>query len=374
MTLRPRLVAVVAALVLLTGCGDDGSDPPSRSAWTTVPPAPLSARHGAVGAWLDGRFVLVGGDSGPACPANASCAEPAAPPRTDGATFEPSTGRWRMIAPAPRPVGGTGEAVVAGGRLYVPSSSHSRAGRAVLLSYDPARDRWAEHPLPPGESSQLVGVGRRVVSVGWSDEQTRAVDAVLDPGTDRWRQLPDDPLGPSFDRSAARLGDGLLLTAKDLVADPGAVRPSLTRLAVLDRTLTRWTTLPDSAIIGGSPTPVADRVVFPETGSADGGEIGNWGRPYPFGGILDPATGTWTPLPEPPETRTGVDRPGTVGDRTLVGGHLLDPVTLAWTPLPRAPWNGERTGHTILTSPDRILVWGGASGTANVAEGYLLSP
>jgi hypothetical protein len=375
------LAVTAAALALLAGCGGavealPGGEPSSAtSRWTQIPAGPLSARHGAVGGWIGERFLLVGGDPGPACPAGASCAEPAAPPLADGAAFDPTSGNWQPIADAPRPVGGYTTAVVADDRLWARSSGHSKAGGVVLLSYDLGEDQWSEHPLPPGESSQLVTTGDTIVAVDTSDEHTRAVDAALDLGTDRWKQLPDDPLGPSFDRGSAWLGDRLLLTAKDLVPNPGSERPTLTRLAVLDRSLTRWTGLPDSAIIGGSPTPVAGRVVFPETGSADGGQVGNWGRPYPYGGIVDPATMTWTPLPEPPTAKSGLaGYLGSVGDRTLVGGHLLSPVTSEWTQLPRAPWPDDRTGQAVLTSPDSIFAWGGATTEASVAGGYLLRP
>ena len=200
------------------------------------------------------------------------------------------------------------------------------------------------------------------------------MDAVYDPVTNRWDRLPGDPLGPSFDRSAAWLGDRLLLSGSDLVPNPGADGPSLTRLAVLDESWQQWTPLPDSDIIGGNPVWVSHRVVFPQTGSADGGKVGNWGRSYDEGAILDPVAAVWTALPSVPKGRSELEATvGNVGDRTLVGGHLLQPQTLAWTRLPTAPWGaGYRTSQTIITGPDSVFVWGGADLETNLAEGYLL--
>lgn len=148
----------------------------------------------------------------------------------------------------------------------------------------------------------------------------------------------------------------------------------LTRLAVLDATFQRWTLLPDSDIIGGSPVWVGGRVVFPGTGSADGGEIGNWGRDYFFGAIFDPGTGSWVRLPTPPRRWSGLEGVvGGVGDRAIVGGHLLQPRTLAWTKLPPAPWGqGYRGSQTFATGPGTVFVWGGDDGRDNLSEGYLM--
>ncbi|WP_157720358.1 Kelch repeat-containing protein [Friedmanniella luteola] len=378
-----RAAAALVACVLLPGCGSVADALPAEApvfpagvgAWSRLPPSPLSARHEAAGASLGGRFYVVGGWSDPPCPPAASCAAPARPPHRDGAAFDPATGRWRAIAPAPTPVGGVLQMTVVGQRLYVLTGSLDRADSPVsFLSYDPGADAWSTLPAPQLADPQLVAAGTKIVAVGCSDEQEAAVDAVFDPVTERWRRLPDDPLGPSYGRSAAWLGDQLLLTASDLVPSPGADGPPLTRLAVLDDGLTDWTLLPDSDIVGGHPTWVADRVVFPMTGSEDGGTIGTWGRHHANGAILDPATGTWTSLPEPPEGRSALDGViGSVGDRTLVGGQLLQPRTRTWTRVPAAPWGqGYRTSQTIVTGPDGVFVWGGSDEADNLAEGYLL--
>lgn len=214
----------------------------------------------------------------------------------------------------------------------------------------------------------------QLIAVSGSDEQGRTADQVFSPATGRWSNLPDDPLGPSFDREMVWLGDRLLLTAHHLVDNPGADGPSLTRLAVLDGSLKHWTTLPDSEIIGGNPQWVAERVVFPATGTADGGEVGNWGRDYSYGAIWDPATQAWSQLPSAPKRRSRLaGAVGSVTDTTLVDGHLLNPRTAAWTEIPPGGW-GDRTDQTILTSPDTIFVWGGLIDTKNTNEGFIYRP
>ena len=270
------------------------------------------------------------------------------------------------------PVSGWNSAVV-NDRWYFLTVGFPQADNAVtFLSYDPAADEWTSLPVPPAAAAaRLVAAGDRVMAISSSDEQVKAIDSVFDPASGSWQQMPDDPLGPSFDRGAVWLGDALLLTAKDLVPNPGSEKPSLVRLAMLDTTLTQWTLLPDSEILGGNPVSIAGRVVFPSTGSADGGEVNNWGRPFPFGGIFNPADSSWAPLPDPPAA-TGLD--GyilSVGDNTLVGGHLLNPATGGWTVVPTLP-GPSRNSATVLANTDTIVVWGGAAGDQNLADGYML--
>lgn len=368
-----RTLIVFTAAVLTAGCAGASesptADPPARTgsaAWTAAPTGPLAARHSVVATWVGGRFVVVGGRSGPPCPSNAGCAPPREPALRDGAILDPAAGTWTRIAPAPVPVTGPGfPPVVVGGRVYLLTDAP-----AAFLSYDPATDRW-QRLRPPPVDGALVAAGGTVLVVPTQSGQ--GADAAFDPRSGRWRRLSRDPLGPSFDRSAARLGDRVLLSAKRLGADPGA--PALVRLATADAGLTRWSALPDSEIIGFAPVTAAGQVVWPYTGSADGG--GGWGRSYPEGGILDPATGSWRPLPAVPWPAGPPTCCATaVGDRVLVDGHLLQPATGEWTRVPPLP-GGARNSATTAAGPDLLLVWGGATEQDDrtpLATGYLLRP
>ena len=152
----------------------------------------------------------------------------------DGASYDPVTDDWRMIAPAPGYIADTAGVAVAG-RLYFHTFANSGAS---LVSYDPGTDTWTTLTPHAGHGT-LVAAGDRLISIGSSDENTAAVDEVYDPATGAWTALPEDPLGTSFDREAVWVNGTLLLAGKELgagSASPPRVRPvSYTHLDVYKR-------------------------------------------------------------------------------------------------------------------------------------------
>lgn len=394
----PVITGVLAAA--LSGCApaaptqspvETVSTPHSRTSWTELPESPLSARRESAGAWVGDRFLIVGGRADQPCPPGADC-DTTEPARRDGASFDPDTGTWQRLADAPVPVSGSNTAVV-DGALYllaydgvsgVPPTEPGGGQVPFFMRYDLSTDAWTTLPSPPA-AGDLVAAGDRVLAIPGSDENVVGVDSVFDPATKTWTPLPDDPLGPSFDRTALWVGGEVLLAAKDLVESPGADGPSLVRLATLDRALEVWTRLADTDIIGIGAVAAAGRVVFPFSGSADGGAVGAWDHPYANGGIYDPSARTWSDLPDFPDLPEGADLdeyangqpPQAVGDSVLIGGRLvLDPVAGGVTVLPQPTWS-PRSGSTVLTGGGTVLVWGGVTVDddptgANSSVGYLL--
>lgn len=228
---RPAALVLVSAglTALLAGCAGFDSAPGTGPTWSVIPESPLSARRSPVAAWVAERFVVVGGWSDAMCPTNADCAWPNGAPLQDAAAFDPATGRWQQVAAAPMGVAAASTAVL-GDALYVLTADLGldEAPRS-LLKFTPDDDLWTSLPLPPGEPSQLLAAGTVLVAVTDSDERMTAIDSVFDPATQAWSTLPDDPLGPSFDRQAVWIGDRVLLTAKDLVPSPGSEEPSVNR-------------------------------------------------------------------------------------------------------------------------------------------------
>lgn len=315
--------------------------------------------------------MVVGGWDSPACPPNASCVGPEHPPLRDGALFDPATGEWEQLADAPVPVSGH-DAVVIGETVYLLTPEWGRADSPTFLSYNLTTDVWTELPAPPSAAGGLVAAGEQLISVSNSDEQKPAVDALFDPASAQWRELPADPLGPSYDREAVWVGDRLLVTAKDLVPSPGSEKPPVVRLATFDPRAGEWELLPDTEIIGWTPTFVNGLVVFPTLGSGDGGDVNNWGKDYPFGGIIDPTGSSFTTLPATADDlRSTIFDGVVVGDAVIVSDFLLDPVTGTTARIPALPV-GQLLEPTIVGGGDSLFVWGGTTGTENTSRGYLL--
>jgi len=342
--------------------------------WLQVSVTPLTARSEVAGAWVDNTFLLVGGQPNPPCDENGSCAMTSEPALQDGARFDPATGLWSGIAEAPAEVSGRNVAVVGDSVYILSATTNATHSPPTFLRYTSATDTWSLlSPPPPLGNPRLVAAGNSLLAIQDSDEYGAAIDSVFDPATGSWQPLPDDPLGPSFDREALWLGDTLLLTAKDLVPSPGAETPAVVRLATLDLHGGGWVERPTNELIGDAPVAVDDRVLWPNTGSADGGQVNNWGRSLPFGGVYDPDSGSWTPLPDAPAGDGLAGFSAVVGAHALVDGHLLEPSTGQWIAVPTMP-SPVGNGATLIAGDNAILVWGGFSATGSSADGYLLHP
>ncbi len=118
---------------------------------------------------------------------------------------------------------------------------------------------------------------------------------------------------------------------------------------------------------------VGSRLINPALG--DGGEEYRWGRPH--GGILDPETGVWSDLPNPPqegpfEFGTGV-LTASRGHYSSPHGWILDTTRDRWIEIPRL--GPERThvgGRAVASAGRKLLVFGGARFSSKTPGGRLL--
>ena len=276
------------------------------------------------------------------------------------------SGSWRRLADAPHGIPDHVPDAFVNGHLYLTVGTR-------LLDYDVESDAWVQVDAPSDvEWRDLVVVGDKLVLPSGSDESGVHPDRVFDPSSGEWSTLPDDPIGPAFDRGLTATGSGAVLTGKELVPNPGADGPALVLAARLDEDLKTWHRLPDSDQLGGWAWGwTGERLVDPTPGGADGGEIGNYGRTVPYGGILDPATGQWSRLPDAPKEGSGgwpVDAHH--GPLFATGGWLYDDEAGSWTRLPRAVDGPESPGSAAFMG-GRLLVVGGIDWDAMEGE---LSP
>jgi hypothetical protein len=365
-----RWSSLAVLLVLTAGCGQGVSDAGTSrqgneagvgpvvlgaGAWTRVPDPPLTVRDRPVAAAVGGEAVFVGGYSGPPCPPTADCVVPEHADERDGAAYDPATNTWRRIADAPRAVPGWSPTAVVGARLYIATGQ-------TLLVWDSIEDSWQEVPAPRDAGQSLLAAdGDQLVLASGSDEHCARPDHVLDTTTGEWTTLPEDPLKPSFDRVITSTRHGLVLTAKPIGPDGGPADPALVHAALLAPGESEWRTLPASDQLGGWRWAwTGKHLVDPTLGGADGGQVNNFGRVIPFGGRLDPATGTWSRLPGAPDERTG-GWPVEVAGGPLIAaeGWLYDDNAGSWTRLPRPadapaePGPGAWVGRVLV-------VYGGA--------------
>ncbi len=343
--MRPVLLLLA---VFLTACGVDSSvdavgpeptgvnEPPP---WQRLDDPPLEARSGAAIGWTGEEIVVVGGSTF-MCPPGADCVRPTEPPFRDGAALDPSNGEWRPIADAPDPVPSHQPTTHLGGDVYIlVTPLDSGPSGARLLRYRTDADAWEAYDVPAdAHLGGLLAAGTGLVVYPGSDEIGETPDLWFDPSSEAWSELPADPLSPSFDRIFAWSNDGLYLFAKDIAPSPGgASGPAVVNVAeLLDG---RWSEGPTGNTIGfWEVISDGDRIVAPQMGCADGGEVNIYGRCIPFGAVFDTRTGTWSELPPASrEANQGVSGGALGQDRLLLtrlGHQVLNLSTDTWFQIP----------------------------------------
>jgi hypothetical protein len=378
-------------LLAIVACGSSKPDVVDETAagpaaeWVELPTPPLGPRSHVVGVWSGREVFYVGGDTF-LCPPAASCAPPDVPPLADGAALDPSTGSWRAVTPSPVPFSSASTAVVGDDIFFLVAGSPGwRGAEPAFVRYSIGADAWEELAQPAGDLGwyQLVAADGVVVAFSGSDEAGARPDLVFDPSSGAWEELPADPLSPGFDRTMVWSRPHVYLFDHELVPNPGSEVPTLTRAARLDLNTREWKRLPDSEILGTGPWFVEDQImVNPNLSSADGGEVNSWGRRYPFGGIFDTASATWSQLPEPPQADLPADgfgydiSAGVLGstDALIYGteGWLLDLGSGSWIELPQLPGSGSDTQRMVVTADADAVVFAGERWSGGLDDGELL--
>jgi hypothetical protein len=243
----------------------------------------------------------------------------------------------------------------------------------AFLRYDLSDDRWSEQPLPPIETRwyTLLAAGGELLALPGSDEGGSQPSWRYDPASQAWTELPDDPLPRLFDRSMAYVDGYAYLFGKELVPNPGSEEPAVLLAARLDLASDRWEELPASESIGTGMWAAGDGIlVNPGLGSADGGEVNNWGRSYPAGAVFDTAELRWSALPAAPTS--GARSAGYIGsDASLffgsAGGLVLDVTRQRWIEMPAAP-GGEMVARTVGAAERDAVAVSGSRWDAGATE------
>jgi hypothetical protein len=312
----------------------------TTAGWERLPDLPIPPRATAVLVWTGNEVLVVGGDTF-RCNPFAGCAGPEYAALSDGAAYDPTANKWRTISDSPVPIQYASTAVV-GDSVYFLASvrEDGPTRRTAFVRYTIATDSWEElaAPIEEIEFAALVASGGYVLVVMPTHERERRPDRVFDTATGEWSELPADPLAPAFDRVMFEHQGRLWLMARGLVSNSG-VRPAVTELARFDFQTGAWEQLPEIRMLGALPLLVADgRAYFPSLSGADGGQVNNWGRTYPYGGVIELSTGAWSELPDWSEFDDDQLAVGAFGVSEAVygsarGGWVFDVAEQLWIPM-----------------------------------------
>lgn len=322
------LALVIAAVSAAVGPGGDepheggqtawagpGGEPLEEpvGSWTRAEDPPFSPRQAAFGGTLrDGRVLVWGGTD-----SNGDLA-------TDGGIYDPSTGEWDRIPPAPSSATYTApvrQTQLAGDRLVLLTSEAGFLVESVDAAiYDATQGMWLAAPTLDLRSD-LVGD----VNLGW-DGETLAVVVGQDiptiydsPSTWRWRvgEATWSPGAPA--PIGARTGAGTAFDRRRLAMWGGSINGRLqTDGAIYDVPSDTWELVPAAPISGGEypmvvwsngrvmVSPSTVNAPVPEEQFEDVGHLAAY----------DPVTGKWERLPRSPDFVAPEDYPYTLSDGT----------------------------------------------------------
>jgi hypothetical protein len=344
------LVAVAVGGAVLRPGGVSPGPSDGGGHWRELPAPPLSPRADAQGVWTGHEVILLGGQSDP-CGPGADCSVASLELR-DGAAYDPGADTWRPIADAPVPVGPGDRLVSAGGRVVL---RHWRQGGSDWFVYDAAADQWSRiSGVPHGIGDLPSALGPDVYALVGGQV------AVYDVVSDRWSTLPPDRMEPRLrHRRVTATSAGPVVTGYDSTQPDDGRSPSVVLADVWDGDA--WHRLP--------PTDQVDnngwfwtgaRMVDPDPTRVDGGETDPFPHDYPAGGILDPSTGHWQPLPDAVSDSVdggwGLNAQG--GRWSATYGQVFDTELGRVRTLPR-PEGAPDRGTTAVWAGQELLAFGG---------------
>jgi hypothetical protein len=308
---------------------------------------PLSPRWMPLTVWTGREVLVLGGGVDPPCPPAASCVEPDEMAR-DGAAYDPDTDTWRPVADAPVDLGYWFRATVVGETVVMYD------GDQRWWAYDLTADSWRALPAPE----------RRLVDTGDLEERDGDVYAlsvsgrvqVLDLAARSWSELPPSTLEPEIRRDTVVVaGDSVLVSGVPKQPHWDGDTPLFTVVERWDGS--SWSRYPRTGQVGAFTHWTGERLIDLDIQVATGID----GHP-PYGGVLDPATGEWSPLPHAPAAdAAGPDgwSPVAADGPLMAGwGYAYDDRTERWTALGR-PDSPVDTSYSAVWVDGRLLVVGG---------------
>ena len=242
---------------------------PATDAWSAIAPMPVGVNHNSAVA-MHGRLYVIGGFSG-------------RPPGSTGPRvhqgaeehlqeYDPSTDRWRKLAPMKAPRGSVGVAALN-------DKLHAIGGRGPDLRtvtthevYDPTTDQWTEiAPAPTARDHMTVIAvnGRIHVIGGRTNDRDDNVNLheIYDQQTKTWSQGPPAP--------SARSGGQFALVGDLIVTYGGETsKKTFEENEAFDLKAGRWIILPPGpkGLHASAGATIGDRIYYPGGSTGPGGD------------------------------------------------------------------------------------------------------
>ena len=360
-----RGVAVVClSLITLTAAGcnreiasHQAADPwrDFKSGWTKLPSPPVSQTDAAT-VWTGSELLLWGG-----CPESArECTG-----TRRGYEFDPSTGTWRDMPPAPREGASPTRGVWTGGdAIFLDYGAAGTRAHVTGQAFDPGSRTWRTLPPAPIPAASrakyrdgtAVWTGSELIVCGGGAPRGPGprAGAAYDPVTNRWRRLADAPIGLNL-ASGVWIGDEMLVFGSLLDGrNYATTRTSIG--AAYDPARDQWRRLPPSRL-----SPQATSAVMA------GERVLAWdyeGRSQEF----DPDTNRWGP-PKP----TGLDFGECYPQSAVLPGHVIgvcwqafhyDTATARWHRTAHGPLGPRVRGGHLLGPASEVIATASAGSVA----------
>ncbi|MFJ3762980.1 carboxypeptidase regulatory-like domain-containing protein [Streptomyces sp. NPDC090080] len=213
--------------------------------------------------------------------------------------YDPGTGTWRALTPPATKRLGPAYGFIRG-KLYV-TGGRDASGMPIASGevYDPSTDTWsqiADAPKAYGNAGSVVVGDRLYVIGGCVQISCGATDVqIYDPASDTWSA--GRPYPQSISYPVCGSADGVAYCSGGAYQPTGHVPQATNHTYALDRTSGAWHKVADAPVDvwGATGTSADGRLLVAGGVEVSANAITNEAHAY------DPATDTWSPMPNLPE-------------------------------------------------------------------------